>query len=117
MAEKKKKRIRRTDEQLIQDLQEEIERLRKRAQTRKAKRSPSLKHTLAAVRAIDMALETASDASLKLALQNSREYLSAYLKMEGVPLPKRKGRRPKAKEPAPEPEETPRQGRSRSAVA
>jgi hypothetical protein len=90
-----RKRNRRSEEQLISDLQAEIERIKKRAQAKKAKRSPSLKATADAVRSIDTALRTAENAALKKALTEAREPLVAYLQMEGVPLPQRRGRKPK----------------------
>ena len=91
-----KKRIRRTEEQMITDLQSEIERLKKRALAKKAKKSPTLKHTADAVRALDMALGTADSDALRAALTEAREPLVAYLTMEGVPIPKRRGRKPRA---------------------
>jgi hypothetical protein len=98
MAKKKtttRKRNRRTDEQMISDLQAQIEKLKRRAQSRKAKKSPSLKHTLDAVRKVDMALAASPEMPLKKALSEAREPLAAFLQMEGIQLPKRRGRKPK----------------------
>jgi hypothetical protein len=89
-----KKRIRRSDQQMIEDLQTQLERLKKRAQTRKATRSPSLKHTAQAVRSIDAALAAVDSAPLKKALQEAREPLVAYLMIEGIAVPKPRGRKP-----------------------
>ena len=90
-----KKRNRRSEEQLIADMQAEIERLKKRAQARKAKKSPSLKATTDALRSIDTALRSAEGGALKKALSEAREPLAAYLQMEGIPMPQRRGRKPK----------------------
>lgn len=90
-----RKRNRRTDEQMISDLQAQIEKLKRRAQSKKAKKSPSLKHCMDAVRKIDMALTAAPEVPLKKALNEAREPLVAFLQMEGIPLPKRRGRKPK----------------------
>jgi hypothetical protein len=100
-------RKRRTDDELIHDLQVKIQKIKERAVARSMKRSPSMKHTAAAVRAIDKALEHAAgegNTTLRHALADAREPLAAYLQLEGVKLPKvrrPKGPRPK---PAPEPE-------------
>ena len=107
------KRIRRTDDQLISDLQAEIERIKKRAQAKKAKKSPELKATTDAVRSIDTALKTASDAELKKALTEAREPLAAYLQMEGIPIPKKHGRKPKEQDDVIKPQ--PRRGRATKA--
>ena len=109
-----KKRIRRTDEQMIQDLQTEIERIKKRAQAKKVKKSPELKATTDAVRSIDTALRTASDAALKKALSEAREPLAAYLQMEGIPIPKKRGRKPKEQGDVIKPQ--PRRGRATKAA-
>ena len=48
------KRTRRTPEQMIQDLQAEIERVKARAARAKAKKDPALRHVSAAVRAMSI---------------------------------------------------------------
>jgi hypothetical protein len=102
MAKKttKKTRIRRTDEQLIKDLEIKIQSIKERAATRSIKKSPSMKHTVAAVRAIDKALESAAteaNTTLRHTLADAREPLVAYLQLEGIKLPKT--RRPKGRRP------------------
>ena len=96
-----KKRIRRTDEQLISDLETKIQAIKERAATRSLKRSPSMKHTVAAVRAIDKALESAATEGnnpLRHSLADAREPLVAYLQLEGIKLPKtRRPKGPRAK--------------------
>lgn len=94
----KKTRNRRTHDEMIADLQAEIERIRKRAAVKKAKKSPALKALTDAVRSIDTALRSAESGTLKKALSEAREPLVAYLAMEGVPVPQRRGRKPKARE-------------------
>ena len=86
------KRYRRTPEEMVADLQAQIEKVKRRAAAKKAKASPELKHTLEAVRQIDKALGTAKDKTHKGALSEARDALAGYLKLEGVPLPKKRGR-------------------------
>ena len=93
-----KKRIRRTDEQLIKDLEAEVARIKQRAQAKKAKKTPELKATTDAVRSIDTALRMASDTELKKALAEAREPLVAYMQMEGIPIPQRRGPKPKERD-------------------
>jgi hypothetical protein len=94
-----KKRSIRTPEEIIRDLEAEIERVKNRAQARKAKRSPELRNLVLAVKAIDASLADAKDAALKQALTEGRVPLVAYLQLEGIPVPKKRG--PKAKRKAP----------------
>jgi hypothetical protein len=90
-----KKRYRRSPEELIADLQKQIERVKRRAATQKAKQSPELKNVLAAIRSLDKALETASDKPLKEAITDARNTLTSYLQLEGVSIPKKRGPRKK----------------------
>ena len=50
-----KKRTRRTPEQMIEDLQKEIERIKTKAAQAKVKKDPALRHVNAAVKSIDKA--------------------------------------------------------------
>jgi len=92
-----KKRYRRTPEEQIADLQKEIERLKHKAKAKKAKQSAEIKNVVAAVRSLDKALETASDAAIKKAITEARTTLVACLELEGVPMPKKRGPRRKRK--------------------
>ena len=78
-----KKRTRRTPEQQIADLQAEIERVKHRAEQKKAKRDPTLRHVNAGMRSIDKALKASSDAATKNALNEARATLAACLAMSG----------------------------------
>ena len=85
---------------LIHDLEAKIESIRQRAAARSVKKSPTMKHTVAAVRAIDKALESAAtenNTTLRHSLADAREPLVAYLQLEGIKLPKT--RRPKGPRP------------------
>ena len=88
------KRIRRTEEQLIADLEARIHSLKQRALQRQARANPAMRHTTAAVRSIDKALEAAEDATTRTALQEARTTLSALLAVDGraVPSPSAKRR-------------------------
>lgn len=88
------KRIRRTEEQLIQDLEAKIQQLKVKAETKAATRNPALKHTRDAIRSIDAALTSAANGPHKQALSEARTVLVAYLQLEGVKLPQRRGRKP-----------------------
>ena len=96
-----KKRHRRSPEEIIDDLQEEIKRLRDKATARALKESPAIKATLAAVRAIDKGLDEAAkenNGRLRHALADARRSLGSFLEEQGVKLPKAhlpKGPRPK----------------------
>jgi hypothetical protein len=78
-----KRRTRRTPEQQIADLQAEIERVKRRAEQKKAKRDPTLRHVNAAVRSIDKALKASSDVATRTALNEARATLAACLAMNG----------------------------------
>jgi hypothetical protein len=86
-----KQRVRRTDEKLIQELEARIQQLKVKAVTKVAKKDPALGHISKAVRSIDKALAATGDATLRTALKEARETLSACLQLPpalGVDLPK-----------------------------
>jgi hypothetical protein len=98
-----KKRLRRSPEQLIADLEAKIADLRTRAQIKSLKDSPAAKAAIAALRAIDKGLDLAAGDSemskLRFALADARKPLAAYLEEQGVKLHKPRmprGRRPGA---------------------
>jgi hypothetical protein len=97
----KKKRIRRSPDQIIADLQSEITRLREKQKAKELKNSPSLRSSLAALKAIDKALDVAAeegDSTMRHTLADCRRILAAQLEKAGFTLPKAnlpKGRRPK----------------------
>ena len=88
------KRIRRSEDQRIADLQAEIERLKTKAAAKAVKKDPSAKHTIAAVRSIDQALASVSNPTQREALSEARSALVAYLQLEGVKIPQKRGRKP-----------------------
>lgn len=96
-----KKRIRRTPDQMIADLQKEIERVKERARAKELKSSAATKSALAAVRAIDRGLEQAAqedNSHLRHAFADARRALGTYLEGQGLKLPKvnlPKGPKPK----------------------
>jgi hypothetical protein len=77
------KRVRRSDEQMIADLEARIASLKTRAAQKKAKRSPALAHTIKAVKAIDAAMAASEDAAMRRALDEARGTLSACLSLQG----------------------------------
>lgn len=101
MAKKGTKRRRRSPEEIIKDLQEEIERVKAQAAAKELKESPAHRAALTAVRSIDKAMEAAKEegeTALAHALADGRSPLGEYLESQGVTLPKARrprGRRPK----------------------
>jgi uncharacterized membrane-anchored protein YjiN (DUF445 family) len=96
-----RRRKRRAPEEIIQDLQEEIRRVRARMVARQLKQSPAHKASLSAIRSIDKALASAAEegaTTLRHALADARKSLGAYLEEQGLRLPKAnlpKGPRPR----------------------
>ena len=86
-----KQRYRRTDEELIADLQKRIEELKNRKATKKLKASPASKQASNAYRALTKGIELcdgADDADLKRALSESQRTLAEHFETKGVKLPK-----------------------------
>ncbi len=86
----KKKRIRRTAEQMISDLEAEIARVKARAAAKEAKAAPEGKPFLAAVKGIDKAIEAAEEAGNKemvTALEAGRAPLSELMVKMGLKAP------------------------------
>ncbi len=84
MTDTDKKRIRRSEEQLIQDLESKIAEIKARAERKKLKRDPAVRHVVAAVRSIDKALAETQDRALRTELDGARASLSACLALNGV---------------------------------
>ena len=90
-----RKYVRRSEEQLIADLEARIQGIKLRAATKTAaKTNPSIRLTNQAVRAIDQALSHATNATHKEALTEARTVLVAYFQLEGLKVPQRRGRKP-----------------------
>lgn len=89
-----KKRVRRSEDQLIADLQAEIERLRTKAATKALKKNPSIRLMSQAVRSIDEASSHSKDSAQRQALSEARTILVSYLQLEGVKIPQKRGRKP-----------------------
>jgi len=85
------KRKRRTEEEMIADLEAEIKSIKTRAAEEKAKASPDGKAFLAAVRALDKAIEAVEDPDLSRALESARAPLSAEMVKQGLRMPDRAG--------------------------
>lgn len=79
-----KKRNRRSEEQLIQDLESKIAEIKARAERKKMKKDPAVRHVVAAVRSIDKALAESQDRALRTELDTARASLSACLSLSGV---------------------------------
>ena len=93
-----KQRYRRTDEELIQDLQKRIEDLKNRKAAKAIKNDPASKDATAAFRALTKAVERSKDsgdADLKRALSESQRVLAGYFESKGLKVPK--ARKPRAR--------------------
>lgn len=77
-----KKRNRRTEEQLIQELEARIQQLKVKAVTKAARKDPALAYISKAVRSIDKASEATGDRALRTALAEARTTLSACLQFQ-----------------------------------
>jgi hypothetical protein len=78
------KRTRRTEEQMIQDLEARIAAIKAKAERKKVKRDPALRHISGAIRSIDKALGETGDSATRQALSEARNTLSACLSLNGV---------------------------------
>ena len=83
------KRKRRTEEELIADLEAEIKRIRQRAAEAEAKASPDGKAFLAAVKALDKAIDAVKDRDMLKALEAARAPLSEQMIKQGPRMPDR----------------------------
>lgn len=96
------RRLRRSPEEMIKDLQTQIEDVRSRATAKELKRSPSMKRTIMIVRSINKALQEAStekNTGLRRTLVDAHKHLAEYLESQGVKTPKARmprGRRPQS---------------------
>jgi hypothetical protein len=100
-GEKSGRRQRRSIEERVAALQEQISLLKSRAESAKAKSDPHLKKALTILRAVDRALAAANDDGheVRHGLAAARKPLGEYLEAQGMRLPKAnlpRGRKPKA---------------------
>jgi DNA-binding NtrC family response regulator len=80
-------RNRRSPEQMIADLQKKIESIKARAEQKKVRQNPVLKHVRAALKGVDQALAVAEDRASRDTLSEARSALSAILSLNGVAAP------------------------------
>ena len=96
------KRKRRTDEELIRDLQEKIRQVQDRKAARRVQESPTMRAALGVLRSIDRAMAVAASEGqtlLRHVLGDARKPLAEHLETSGVSIPRARmprGRRPKA---------------------
>ncbi len=76
-----KTRIRRTDEQLIDELLAKIAGVKRRAAQRSMRKDPALRHISAALRSIGKAAKESKDPATRQALDEARATLSACLSL------------------------------------
>ena len=85
------KRVLRTPEQRIADLEAQIEQVKRRAAAKKVKKDPSLRHINGAIRSIDKALSSSEDKPTREALTEARTSLAAILTLSGALVPAGRG--------------------------
>jgi hypothetical protein len=78
------KRSRRSPEELIQDLQKRIEKIKARAEQKKIKADPALRHVRGALKSIQKAMGATQDNVMRKSLDEARATLSACLQLGGV---------------------------------
>lgn len=92
------KRYRRSDEELIADLQKKIDDIKARKAAKKLKASPASKQATNAYRALTKGIELCDgvgDADLKRALSEAQRTLAEHFEEQGVKLTK--ARKPRAR--------------------
>lgn len=82
-----KTRARRSEEERIADLERRIAEIKARAERKKAKSNPATRFTVAALKSVDKALASSTDAALRKGLDEARATLSACLALLGVVTP------------------------------
>ena len=90
---KKKTRNQRTPAQIVADLEAKIADVKARAAAKQAKQNPEAKSFMIAVKAIDKALDAATDEETSRALEAARAPLSTRMVEMGLRVADRKGRR------------------------
>src|SRR5262245_33985441 len=80
-------RTRRSEEQLIADLESRIAGLKERAATKAVKRDPTFRLISKSIKAIDAAASATGDQAVRSALQEARAMLSACMQLKGVIIP------------------------------
>ena len=78
------KRVRRSPEQLITDLQKKIEQIRARAERKNITKSPAWRHMSAALRSIKKARTDCEDTATRQALNEAQATIAACLSLNGV---------------------------------
>jgi hypothetical protein len=100
-GEKAGRRQRRSIDERVAALQQQIELLKQRAESASAKKDPHMKKALTILRALDRALVAANEAGheVRHGLAAARKPLGDYLEGQGIRLPKAsmpRGRKPKS---------------------
>ncbi len=81
------KQSRRSEEQMIRDLEARIANLKARAAEKKVKKDPARRHVTKAVKAVDAAMAETRDQALRKALDEARATLVACLGLSGIVVP------------------------------
>jgi hypothetical protein len=88
-----KKRVRRTPEQIIADLESKIVAVKTRAASKDAKRTESIKCAISSIRTLDKGMDLAKndgESKLRHAFADARKVIADYLWAKGITPPKKR---------------------------
>jgi hypothetical protein len=81
----------RSPEEMIDALEKKIEQIRRKAEERKLKKNPAIKHIKAALKALDNATGNCNDSAIRKELTEARSMVAACLVMAGAPASATRG--------------------------
>jgi hypothetical protein len=81
----------RSPEEMIDALEKKIEQIRRKAEERKLKKNPAIKHIKVALKALDNATGNCNDSAIRKELTEARSMVAACLVMAGAPASATRG--------------------------
>ena len=81
----------RSPEEMIAALEKKIEQIKRKAEERKLKKNPAIKHIKAALKALDSATGNCNDSAIRKELVEARSMVAACLVMAGAPASATRG--------------------------
>ncbi|MCY3003810.1 MAG: hypothetical protein NTV21_18590 [Planctomycetota bacterium] len=81
----------RSPEEMIDALEKKIEQIKRKAEERKLKKNPAIKHIKAALKALDNATGNCNDSAIRKELTEARSMVAACLVMAGAPASATRG--------------------------
>ncbi len=80
-------RHRRTEAEMVRDLEAQIAALRGRAERKRVRKDPAMRQVLLAVKSLDKATSETKDSAMRKAIEEARTTLSACLALSGIVVP------------------------------